>query len=296
MSERQPVRAEREVTPKDVFARSNMPSRWERLTNVAPKTAQDRKYLAFVAARYRGDKRLAHPDELDPPDEIHSRRSTLCVGLASAAVGIALTAVGQATHLAASVVAGILLLGCALVAIVVVYVSTQPAVSQFYALKSRCEQAEFRLHADPMDSENTSTVNKMIRCDEGTLAYCAAKIASEIEQDSNWRSSRLEILPIDLREELAEVGESASQITEDREATTALESSRLRDDPDVRATVDEDKALTSEALTLLAARVYAFADYRDEVLRLSMYARRDSTALSRAVRRVADQQARERLL
>ncbi|MGB8501487.1 hypothetical protein, partial [Mycobacterium sp.] len=156
--------------------------------------------------------------------------------------------------------------------------------------------AEFRLRADPMDSENTSTINKMIRCDEGTLAYCAAKIASEIEQDSNWRSSRLDISPIDLWEELAEVGESASQITEDREATTALESSRLRDDPDVRAAIDEDKALTREALTLLAARVYAFADYRDEVLRLSMYARRDSTALSRAVRRVADQQAKDRLL
>lgn len=296
MSERQPVRAEREVTPKDVFARSNMPSRWERLTNVAPKTAQDRKYLAFVAARYRGDKRLPHPDELEPPGEFHTRQSTLCVGLASSGTGIALTAAGQATHLPPFVVAGILVLVCALVATVAVYVSTQPAVSQFYGLKSRCEQAEFRLRADPMDSENTSTINKMIRCDEGTLAYCAAKIASEIEQDSNWRSSRLDILPIDLWEELAEVGESASQITEDREATTALESSRLRDDPDVRAAIDEDKALTREALTLLAARVYAFADYRDEVLRLSMYARRDSTALSRAVRRVADQQAKDRLL
>ena len=108
----------------------------------------------------------------------------------------------------------------AVVAVVAVYVSTQQAVSQFYALKSRCERAESRLHADPMDSENTTTINEMIRCDEGTLAYCAAKIASEIEQDSNWRFSRLDILPIDLWEELAEVGESASQITEDRRAMT----------------------------------------------------------------------------
>ena len=63
----------------------------------------------------------------------------------------------------------------------------------------------------------------MIRRDEGTLAYCAAKIASEIEQDSNWRSSRLEVMPIDLRDELADIGKSARQIAEDRGATTALE-------------------------------------------------------------------------
>ena len=119
---------------------------------------------------------------------------------------------------------------------------------------------------------------------------------TEIEQDSNWRSSRLGILPIDLWDELAEVGESASQITEDREAMTELERSRLRDDPDVRVTIDEDRELIGEALTLLAARVDAFADYRDRVQLLSMYARRDSTALSRAVRRVADQQAKDRPL
>ena len=59
MKEWQPAHAEREVKPKDVFARSNMPSRWERLTNVSPKTLQDRKYLAFVAARYRGDTTTA---------------------------------------------------------------------------------------------------------------------------------------------------------------------------------------------------------------------------------------------
>ena len=38
MAELQPVGGEREITAKDVFVRSNMPSRWERLTNVAPKT------------------------------------------------------------------------------------------------------------------------------------------------------------------------------------------------------------------------------------------------------------------
>ena len=219
MNEWQPARAEREVKPKDVFARSNMPSRWERLTNVAPKTAQDRKYLAFVAARYRGDKRLPPPDALEAPREIYTRKSALHAGVPMAAVGVGLSAVGGATHLPLIVVAGVVLVVGALVAVLAVYLSTQQAVSQFYALKSRCERAESRLHADPMDSENTTTINEMIRCDEGTLAYCAAKIASEIEQDSNWRSSRLDILSIDLWEELAEVGASASQITEDRRAT-----------------------------------------------------------------------------
>jgi len=33
----------------------------------------------------------------------------------------------------------------------------------------------------------------MINDDEGTLAYCAAKIASEIEQDPRWGSPRLDV-------------------------------------------------------------------------------------------------------
>jgi len=40
MGELQPVRGEREITAKDVFVRSNMPSAGRRLTNVAPKTAR----------------------------------------------------------------------------------------------------------------------------------------------------------------------------------------------------------------------------------------------------------------
>ena len=138
------------------------------------------------------------------------------------------------------------------------------------------------------------TLNKMITCDEGTLAYCAAKIASEIERDPNWTSSRLDIVPIDLWNELAEVGESARQIAEDHEATAELERSRLRSERDVQATIDEDNRLRKEALALLAARVHTLADYRDRVHRLSMTARRDSAALSRAVRRASDQQATNR--
>jgi hypothetical protein len=106
----------------------------------------------------------------------------------------------------------------------------------------------------------------------------------------------VDIVPIDLRDELAEVGESARLIHEDRKATRALESSRLRDDPDVRATIAEDKEAMKEALALLAARVSSFADYRDQVQRLSMHARRDETALSRTVRRFADEQATNRLV
>ncbi len=255
-------RVEREITPKDVFARSNMPSRWERLTNVAPKTALDRRYLAFMAARYRGDKRLPRPHEIDPPDELQIRRTAQLIGLASGATGAVLIASGGATHVPALVIVGLVLLVLALVAVMVVFASTQPAVSEFDALRSRCERAESRLHADPLHSADTSTLNKMITCDEGTLAFCAAKIASEIERDPNWTSSRLDIMPIDLWNELAEVGESARQIAEDREATVGLERSRLRDEPDVRATIDEDNQLRKEAIALLATRVHTLADYR----------------------------------
>lgn len=38
MAERQPAGAGREITPKDVFGRSNMPSRWERLDELATGT------------------------------------------------------------------------------------------------------------------------------------------------------------------------------------------------------------------------------------------------------------------
>ena len=296
MGELQPVRGEREITAKDVFVRSNMPSRWERLTNVAPKTAPDRKYLAFVAARYRGDKRLPHPDDLEPPTEFHKRGQFYAIGWALGAVALALAAAGLAMDLTLLTAAGIIVMACAVVAVTVVVISTQPAINQFHALKSRCERAEFRLHADPMDSENTATINGMINHDEGTLAYCAAKIASEIEQDPRWGSPRLDVMPVDLWAELADVGESARQIAEDRRATTAFEKSRLRDDPEVRATIDEDKQLRKEALALLATRVHAFADYRDRVHRLSMTLRRDKNALSRAVQRVSDQQATDRLV
>lgn len=296
MGDRQPARAERDITPKDVFARSNMPSRWERLTSVSPKTASDRKFLAFVAARYRGDKHLPRPDELIPPDEFETRRVAYFIALAAGAVALVTIATGLAAELLAVVVAGIVIALLTFVAVIAVHVFTQPAIGRFDALKARCQRAEARLHADPMDSQDTSTINKMILCDEGTLAYCAAKIASEIQQNPHWRSSALDIVPIDLWDELAEVGESARQINEDREATTELERSRLSDTPDIRATIDEDKQARREAITLLAARVNVLADYRDHAHSLSITARRDKNALSRTVRRVKDEQARERML
>lgn len=106
----------------------------------------------------------------------------------------------------------------------------------------------------------------------------------------------MDLTTIDLWDELAEVGESARQIAEDRIATTSLEKSRLRDHADVKAEIAEDKRLRKESLALLAARVSAFADYRDRLHRLSVTATRDKNALSRAVRRVADEQATGRLL
>lgn len=63
-----PLAGNTPVIPKDVFRRPNMPSRWERLTGVFPKTPPDRKYLAFVAARSRRDKQLPHPYALAIPE------------------------------------------------------------------------------------------------------------------------------------------------------------------------------------------------------------------------------------
>lgn len=64
MSKDQP--AESRVAPQAVFNRSNMPSWWERLTGVSPKYVEDKVYLSFVAARYRGEERLPIPGPSSP--------------------------------------------------------------------------------------------------------------------------------------------------------------------------------------------------------------------------------------
>ena len=285
----------RRVAPKDVFQRSNMPSRWERITGVAPKTATDRKYLAYAAARYAGEKRLPHPDALAIPDEFDRRQRTRLVCLWAAAAAIAVMIIGFAAQLVVAATIGIAILVCALVGIIVVTRNTAPAIREFYALRSRCERAELRLHADPLDPQDSSTINTMINCDEGTLTYCAAKIASEIEHDPAWESSHLAFVQIDLWDELEGIGQSARQIAEDRKATEKLERGRLRNDPEVRAMIKTDKQRRDEALALLTSRVHAFADYRDRVQRDGTAARREHNELSRTMRLVADEQAIDRL-
>lgn len=295
MTEPQPAPDSRRISPKDVFVRSNMPSRWERITGVAPKTAADAKYLAFVAARYQGEERLPHPDALAVPDELGRRRRADLTCRWISAAAIALVILGLAADLVVVVVAAIVIVSCALVGNMVVSRTTAPAIGKFHALRSRCELAETRLRANPLDPQDTATINTMINCDEGTLTYCAAKIASEIEQDPAWESPDLDIIAIDLWDELGDIGASARQIAKDREATERLERGRLRDDPEVRLMIDADMQLRNEALTLLAARVNAFADYRDRVHRRGMTALRDSTGLSRAITMASDQQAIDRL-
>lgn len=295
MAERQPVGDGHQVTPKDVFGRCNMPSRWERLTGVAPKIPEDRKFLAFVAARYRGEERLPHPDALPVPEElvVKQRTSFLCGWTSVVAVlfGIVGLAAGL-TVLAA--VAAVALLG-ALAVVVVVSLSTDSAIRDFYALRSRCQAAHARLSGDSLDPEYRSTLNAMINCDEGTLAYCAAKVASEIQRDPGWGSTGLDVMAIDLWDELAEIGTSAHQITEDREMTEHLEQGRLRNDPEVRATVEADKRMRGEAIALLAARVNSLADYRDRVHRRGALAVRDGRLINRAVRLAADEIAVKKL-
>ena len=288
-------RSGREVEPKDVFDRSNMPSRWERLTGVAPKIAEDRKFLAFVAARYRGEKRLPHPDALAAPEELAHKQRTdfLCAWTSVLAVVFGIVGLAAGLPVLAGLAAVVLVM--AVVAVVVVSLSTESAVSEYYALRSRCQAAHDRLNGESLDPEYRSTLNTMINCDEGTLAYCAAKIASEIQRAAGWKSSRLDVATINLWDELAEIGASARQIAEDREMTEELERGRLRNDPEVRDTIEADKRLRREAMGLLAARVSALADYRDRVHRRGAIAVRDGRAINRAVRLAADEVAVKKL-
>jgi hypothetical protein len=170
-------------------------------------------------------------------------------------------------------------------------ISAEPAIAEFRAWKSQCEAAHARVSEDALDPEYASTLNAMICHDEGTLAYCAAKIASEIEREPAWKAACLELIAVDLWDELDEIGSSARQIADDREATEALILSRLHREPDVQELIKADNRERSEALALLTARVYAFADYRDRVHRLGMSALRDNRTISRAMKQAANELA-----
>ena len=105
------------------------------------------------------------------------------------------------------------------------------------------------------------------------------------------KSARLELVAIDLWDELDEIATSAREITEDREETERLARSRLRDKPEVRETLESDQQLRTTAVGLLAARVYAFADYRDRLHLLGTKARRDNRIARRALRLTSDELA-----
>lgn len=295
MPEEQSPVEPRAITPKDVFDRCNMPSRWERITNVAPKIYEDRTCLAFLAARYLDEEWLPEPESLIPPDEVRVwetagvARTAAC--LASACIFFAGLVTGVPPLIGFG---GVLLVG-ALVVAAVVRGNVAGAVRAFESLRSRCEEAESRLYADPLDSRYRSVLDQMITCDEGTLAYCAAKVVSEIQRDPAWESDQLAIFPIDPFDELAEIACSARQIADEQKATERLERNRLRDDPEVREMIAEDKQRRREAIGSLAARVSALADYRDRVLRLGMAAVREKNTASRAMRLAADEIAIDRL-
>lgn len=282
---------DRPPTPKDVFDRSNMPSRWERLTGVSPRIDEDRKFLAFVAARYKGEPRLPHPGALVVPAEVRRRQNANFVGGWASVAAIVVTLIGVAAQLSFLTAVGLVVLIVSVGYVASVSTMTAVAVAGFTALKSRCAAAQARVHSEFLDPEYQFTLDKMITCDEGTLAYCAAKIASEIEREPAWSSGVLEVITIDLWNEVAEIGHSARLTAEDRESTERLLRGRLRDDPEVKATIEADKRAHGEAISLLAARVNAFADYRDKVQRLGMAALRDSRTVSRAMRLAADELA-----
>ena len=295
MSERECFMERRPISPKQVYERSNMPSRWERLTGVSPKIAEDKLFLAFVAARYIGEKRLSHPSALVAPDEVHQKQAASLIGGWACAGWAVLAVIGLAAG--QPLLVGIAALGLigTVVTIMMISLSTAPAILEFNALKSECERAHARLHGDSLDTEYRSTLGTMIACDEGTLAYCAAKIASEIQRQVASQSSKLEVIAIDLWDELDAIGASAREITEDRAETERLERSRLRDKREVRETIASDNGLRAEAIALLAARVYAFADYRDRLHLLGTAAWRDARITSRAMRLTSDELAANEL-
>ena len=293
---KQPNGAERrEIAPKAVFGRSNMPSRWERLTGVAPRIPEDKKFLNFVAARYRGEPRLPHPSALAAPDELGRTEMVSFVGRWACVAAVAFVVLGVGAQQAAVALVGVVVLVASVAAMMWVSAATAPAIAEFHAWKSRCEAAHARVSGDVLDPEYGSTLDGMICYDEGTLAYCAAKIASEIEREPAWKAAGLELIAINLWDELAEIGSSAGQIAEDRETTERLELGRLHNDPEVREMIDADNQMRSEAIALLTARVSAFADYRDRVHRLGMSALRDSRTVSRAMRQAADELAVSKL-
>lgn len=293
MTNRQPDG--RSITPRDVFARSNMPSRWERLTGVRPSTGHDRKYLAFAAARYRGDVRLQHPDALKPPPEFGSWESVRFRTRVVSALAVVLMVIGLASNLVAVAAAGVALLVGVVLWAGFMWKATNPAIQRFRDERSRSTASEGRLHSDPMDSENTQTVDQMILCDEGTLTYCAAKIAAEIERDPDWSDARTSVVSINLWDEVAEIAASAREINRDREAAIELERGRLRDDPEVKQVIDTYRQQYADAIAGLATRVHAFADFRDRIHRIGIAQRSETSALRSAFRSAADDVARKRV-
>lgn len=278
----------REIAAKDVFDRCNMPSWWERVSGVAPKIAEDKRFLAFAAARYRGEPRLPHPSALVVPNELAPRESVnfVCRWIRWAATALAV--IGTLTQQVVLIVTGLVVFFTAVAVTVWISHVTDPAIAAFTALKSRCEEAHRRVHGESLDPEYRSTLDVMITCDEGTLAYCAAKIASEVTRDPAWKSPTLDVVAIDLWDEVADIAHSARLIAEDRQSCERLKQGRLRNDPEVREMIEAESRSRGEALALLATRVNAFADYRDRVHRRGMAALWDSRTTSRAMRRAAD--------
>lgn len=182
------------------------------------------------------------------------------------------------------------------VTIMMISVSTSPAILEFNALKSECERAHARLHGDSLDPEYRSTLDTMIACDEGTLAYCAAKIASEIQRQVASQSSKLEVIAIDLWDELDAIVTPAHA----RSPKTAREPTNLSAAGSAISARSEKRSTRtagygSAAIALLAARVYAFADYRDRLHLLGTAAWRDARITSRAMRLTSDELAANEL-
>ncbi|HEY5857160.1 MAG TPA: hypothetical protein VIW24_24785 [Aldersonia sp.] len=281
------------VAPKDVFARVAMPSWWERRAGIRGRDAADRHYLAFLAARFRDDPQVAKVDEA-LRDAVHAHaRGVVIRQIGGFLIAVALVVLVVADAAAAGVVFVIAL--PALVLGNILAIGNSAAVRRHDEARERAEAARARLYPDVLHADDAETVRALQASDEGKLAYCAAMIAAEIARDPAWRERETPTLPVDLHLEITVVAERARQLIDDREAVCEHEQGRLRAAPDVRALAAAERRAHDRAVGSLAARVSAFADYRDRILLHRIAQTYDSAALRRAAETACDEQARTRM-
>jgi hypothetical protein len=279
------------VAPKDVLARIPMPSWWGRRVGIRGKDADERHYLAFVAARFRGDPQVPEVDA-----SVARAAHAYACGIVVRQIGGFLVLVALVVLVVADAAAAGCVFAIALpIAIVgnILAIGNAGAAKRHSREREQAEAARVRLHPEVLHPDDAATVRTLQSSDEGKLAYGTALIAAEIARDPDWREH--ETLPVDLHIEVGDVAARARRLIEDREVPREYEQRRLHRASDVQALLAEERRAHEQAVGALAARVAAFADYRDKILHERLTATSESAARRRAVDSAHDEQARRRM-